>query len=57
MTDAQLVKLLEAIKGMALLPYPWPEEARVTDNAVLVMALGEIAGVAQKALDKYRATQ
>jgi hypothetical protein len=55
MDDRELVALLEAIKSMALVPYPFPEGARV--DPVLLMALGEIAGIAMKAVTEYRTTQ
>lgn len=49
MSDAELVKLLEAIKLLALVPYPFPDDTRVS-RPELALALGQIAGIASKAL-------
>lgn len=48
MDDDQLVKLLKAIIAIAKIPYPYPVGS--DHNPYLVMALGEIQGVAMKAL-------
>ena len=52
MTDDELVKLLKGIQSLALVPYPWPREAHVNDG-VLVAALGEIAGIASRAISRH----
>lgn len=48
--DIQLKRLLEAIEKMALLPYPFPEDDIDRDPA-LILALGQIAGIANKTLN------
>lgn len=53
MTDHQIRHLLEAIKTIALAPYPWTPGSESNDDR-LVMALGEIAGLAMKALDETK---
>lgn len=49
MTNAQLVALLLAIRGLALVPYPFADDG-VDRDPRLVLALGEIAGRAMRAL-------
>lgn len=48
MTDKQLRALLEAIQRLALMPYPFP--AGEEHDPHLLMGLGEIAGIATRAL-------
>lgn len=54
MDDARLVALLEAIKAMALVPYPFKPSETGCDPR-LVLALGQIAGLASKAIAARRA--
>ena len=54
MTNDELAKLLKAIEAMALVPYPFPEDDRAYDVA-LTFALGQIAGLANKAVADFRA--
>lgn len=46
----QMRRLLVAIKDLALVPYPEDNESINREQAVMVMALGTIAGIAIKAL-------
>jgi hypothetical protein len=41
--------LLRAIQDLALLPYPYPKENPPVDSS-LILALGQIAGIAMKAI-------
>ena len=54
-TDADLVGLLRQIKEIALSPYPFPEGAR--RDFGLTIALGQVAGVAMKAVADYERRQ
>jgi hypothetical protein len=51
MTDEQIVTLLRSLRALAMIPYPHPEHSR--GHPALVFALGNIAGVATKALAEY----
>jgi len=53
MSDAELVRLLEAVMAVAMTPYPWPTGATANDDR-LVFALGQIAGIASKAINERR---
>jgi hypothetical protein len=53
MTDAQIIKLLQAIKSLALLEYPYPADAPTQNDPSLLIGLGEIAGVASRAIDTH----
>ena len=52
MTDDELVKMLKAAQAVALIPYPFAD--RTVHNPHLVMALGEIIGIVDNAIHKYR---
>jgi hypothetical protein len=54
MRDRELRKLLFAIRDLALVPYPFPDGARVDDRLCIV--LGQIAGLASKALSETEPT-
>lgn len=53
MSDDELVRLLEAVMTMVMTPYPWPTDASANDDR-LVFALGQIAGIASKAINERR---
>ena len=46
--DPELVALLRIIRKLALLPYPFPDDAR--HEPELLLALGQIAGLAGNAI-------
>jgi hypothetical protein len=52
MTERDTVRLLRAIKDLAVLGYPYERDAVPIDNA-LVLCLGQIAALASKALAEY----
>jgi hypothetical protein len=47
MRKAQTIRLLQAIHNLALLAYPFPDEAMDNDS-YLALALAEIAGIAAR---------
>jgi hypothetical protein len=47
-TNDQLIALLEAIKTLAMLPYPFRDDS--PRDPALVLAIGEIGGRAMRAL-------
>ena len=51
MTDEDLRKLLGIIRSLATWCYPFPEKGPRNDER-LIWALGQIAGIATKALDE-----
>ena len=51
MTDAQIVQILKIIHDLALIRYPYPDEA--TNDSKLVFSLGEIGGIASRTLATY----
>ena len=51
MTDKQLLTLLSSIRTLAQVPYPFADNAK--NERFLIMALGEIAGCATRALDEF----
>jgi hypothetical protein len=53
MTNGKLLRLLEAIKILAVLPYPFSSRERDLDSR-LVLALGQIGGLAAKAIEDHR---
>ncbi len=53
MTERDTVRLLEAIKGLALLGYPYHEDAPPIDSS-LVLCLGQIAGLVSRTLAEYK---
>lgn len=48
MSDEELIKLLRAIKALALVPYPFPETSADARRARLIGTLGLIAGTVDK---------
>lgn len=44
MTERQCIELLKAIQKMALLPYPWPADAKPIPD-LIAYALGEVAAI------------
>jgi hypothetical protein len=48
MTDQEIVRLLQCIRNLAMLSYPYP--AHSSNDDALCFALGQIAGIASKAL-------
>jgi len=53
MRNDQIITLLTTIKTLAMLPYPFTENTNDVDD-VLVFALGNIGGIAQKAIRDYQ---
>lgn len=53
MTDYQLMELLQAIRRLAFIPYPFTGYAEAHDPD-LVLALGQIAGIADKAIEAVK---
>lgn len=54
MNDDQLLKLLDAIRLLALVPSPYPEPR--TRSPALAFALTEIEGIASKAISERKGT-
>jgi hypothetical protein len=54
--DRDLARLLEVIKSLALIGYPYPETPLPPAgiNANLLIACGQIAGIVDKGLMEYR---
>jgi hypothetical protein len=55
MTQDQHIALLRAIRDMAMLPYPYPQGPDPAVDDRLVLALGQIAGLAMRALGEVAA--
>lgn len=53
-TDADLIRLLTEIKRLALSKYPVKESAAL--DPTLCFRLGEIAGIADRAITQHRAS-
>jgi hypothetical protein len=54
MTNEELVKLLRAIRALALVPYPFSDPLPTPEpRAPLVFALGTIAGIVEHAIEKH----
>jgi len=51
-----MLRLLECIGNLALIPYPFPETATSANAGedLLVFTLGQIAGMAAKSIERYR---
>jgi hypothetical protein len=54
MNDEQLCTMLRIIRSLALMEYPYSILGTPNDPG-LILRLGEIAGIADKALREYRA--
>ncbi len=52
MTERDTVRLLEAIKGLAQLGYPYPADTGPIDGR-LVLCLGQIGGLVSKTLAEF----
>lgn len=52
MTDAEMCRLLHCIHNMALIGYPYPENA--ANDPRLVWTLGQIAGVVTRGMKAYQ---
>jgi hypothetical protein len=56
MTDEQILTLLLCIRSLAQIPYPFPENSpngSARAHPALAFALGQIAGIATKAIAEY----
>lgn len=51
MSDEQIIRILKVIRGLALLPYPFPDDG--ANDPSLALALGEIAGRATRAISDH----
>lgn len=54
MGNEKMVALLSAIRDLAMLPYPFPDNDGVDRDPRLILALGEIAGRAMRALSEHK---
>lgn len=52
MTERDTIRLLRVIRDLAMLPYPYPGGTPKIDGNLL-LALGQIAGLASKALGEF----
>lgn len=52
MTDLEMLRLLQNIHNLALIGYPYPEDAK--NDPRLVWTLGQVAGVVARGIKTYK---